>query len=199
MVYLAELYRNGGQEEKAIPLYRRAMELDPTQVTAPVGLGGILMERGQYAEAIRLWQDALAKNGGLELVRINMALAQWRSGDLHAAERSLAKAVELSPGFATPVELLQKLRDQMRQSPAMTIPYRRTDTTYQVVTGFPIGISHPSAAFLAAIASPIGLPDPSSATALTDFAPSMLRSVTVPVTGSMSVGEWPCPPRPSPV
>jgi hypothetical protein len=117
VVYLAELYRSLGQQEKAIPLYRRAMRLDPLQVTAPVGLGGILMERGQYAEAIRLWQDALAKNAGLELVRTNMALAQWRSGDRQAAERSLATAVELSPGFATPVELLQKLRDQMRQKP----------------------------------------------------------------------------------
>jgi hypothetical protein len=116
MVYLAELYRNGGQDEKAIPLYRRAMELDPSQVTAPVGLGGILMERGQDAEAIRLWQDALARNAGLELVRINMAMAQWRSGDLKAAERTLAKAMELSPGFATPAELLQKVRDQIRRS-----------------------------------------------------------------------------------
>jgi predicted CXXCH cytochrome family protein len=117
IVYLAELYRNLEQAEKAIPLYRRAMELDPMQVTAPVGLGGILMERGRYAEAIGLWQAALAKNAGLELVRINMALAQWRSGDLQAAERSLATAVELSPGFATPVELLQKLREQMRRKP----------------------------------------------------------------------------------
>jgi Tetratricopeptide repeat/Cytochrome c554 and c-prime len=117
IVYLAELYRNLEQQEKAIPLYRRALELDPMQVTAPVGLGGILMERGQYADAIRVWQDALAKNAGLELVRINMALAQWRTGDLQAAERSLATAVELSPGFETPAELLQKLREQMRQKP----------------------------------------------------------------------------------
>lgn len=117
IVYLAELYRNLGQPEKAIPLYRRAMQLDPMQVTAPVGLGGILMERGRYGEAIRLWQDALAKNAGLELVRTNMALAQWRSGDWQAAERSLATAVELSPGFATPADLLQKLREQIRQKP----------------------------------------------------------------------------------
>ncbi len=117
LVYLAELYRNSGQEAKAIPLYRRAMQLDPAQVTAPVGLGGILMERGAYAEAIALWQDALAKNAGLELVRVNMALAQWRMGDLQAAGRSLAKAVELSPGFATPRDLLQKLRAQMRPPP----------------------------------------------------------------------------------
>jgi hypothetical protein len=36
--------------------------------------------------------------------------------------------------------------------------------------------------------SPIGLPDPSSAAALTDLAPSMLRSFTVTVTGSIDVG-----------
>ena len=37
------------------------------------------------------------------------------------------------------------------------------------------------AVFLPVMASPIGLPDPSSATALTDWAPAMLRSVTAPV------------------
>lgn len=110
LVYLAELYRNGDQDEKAIPLYRRAMDLDPSQVTASVGLGGILMARGQDAQAIRLWQDALAKNAGLELVRINMAMAQWRSGDRDGALRTLDKAIELNPGFSTPVELLHKLQ-----------------------------------------------------------------------------------------
>ena len=115
LLYLAELFRNGDQEDKAIPLYRRAIDLDPSQVTASVGLGGILMERGQYGDAIRLWQDALAKNAGLELVRINMAVAQWRSGDLDTAEQTLNRAIELNPGFATPVDLLAKLREQMRQ------------------------------------------------------------------------------------
>jgi tetratricopeptide (TPR) repeat protein len=71
------------------------------------------MERGELAEAIELWQDALSKNGGLELVRINMAMAQWRSGHLPAAESSLLKAVSLNPGFATPVELLQQLRQRI--------------------------------------------------------------------------------------
>ena len=115
LLYLAELYRNGNRQDDAVPLYRRAMRLDPIQVTASVGLGGILMERGELAGAIELWQDALAKNGGLELVRINMAMAQWRSGDLPAAESSLVRAVSLNPGFATPVELLQRLRQEMRR------------------------------------------------------------------------------------
>lgn len=114
LLYLAELYRNGNWEESAIPLYQRAILLDPSQVTASVGLGAILMERGQFSQAVRLWEDALSKNGGLELVRINMALAQWRSGDLRAAETTLLKAVTLNPGFAAPVDLLGKLREQLR-------------------------------------------------------------------------------------
>ena len=114
LLYLAELYRAGDRYESAIPLYRRAIRLDPTQVTASVGLGAILMERGMLAEAIRLWEDALSKNGGLELTRINMAQAKWRSGDLRGAEADLVKAVALNPGFAVPVELLEKFREQIR-------------------------------------------------------------------------------------
>lgn len=110
LLYLAEIYRNSDQPDLAMPLYRRAIRLDPGQVTGSVGLGGVLMERGELAEAIRLWEDALTKNSGLELVRINLAMAQWRSGDRAAAEANLARAVEMNPGFAAPVELLKKLR-----------------------------------------------------------------------------------------
>jgi tetratricopeptide (TPR) repeat protein len=116
LLYLAELYRNRNQEDLAVPLYQRAIALDPSQVTAPVGLGGIMMQRGQYREAIRLWQDALSRNAGLELVRINMAIAQWRSGDLPAAESTLVRAVELNPGFAAPQELLRQLRQQLQRA-----------------------------------------------------------------------------------
>jgi tetratricopeptide (TPR) repeat protein len=40
LLYLAERYRNDDQEDQAGPLYQRAILLDPTQVTASVGLGG---------------------------------------------------------------------------------------------------------------------------------------------------------------
>jgi hypothetical protein len=109
LLYLAEVYRGRDEYDLAIPLYRKAIRLDPAQVTASVGLGGIMMERGELAEATRLWQDALAKNSGLELVRTNMAMAQWKSGDLDGARRSLEKAMEMNPGFAAPAELLERL------------------------------------------------------------------------------------------
>jgi hypothetical protein len=112
LLYLAELYRTGDQPDIAIPLYQHAMRIDPSQVTASVGLGGILMERSQFAEAIPLWEDALAKNSGLELVRSNLAMAYWRTGDLVSAERHLVKAVSLSPAFAPASDLLKKLRQR---------------------------------------------------------------------------------------
>jgi Flp pilus assembly protein TadD len=110
LVYLAEIYRNTEKPDLAIPLYERAMRLDPSQLTASVGLGGIQMERRQFADAIRLWEDALTKDAGLVLVRTNLAMAYWQTGDYKSAERHLAKAVELAPGLAAPAELLGKLR-----------------------------------------------------------------------------------------
>jgi hypothetical protein len=109
LLYLAEIYRGRDEYALAIPLYRRAIRLDQAQVTASVGLGGIMMERGELVEAMQLWQDALAKNSGLELVRTNMAMAQWKSGDLDGARRSLEKAVEMNPGFEVPLQLLGRL------------------------------------------------------------------------------------------
>jgi Flp pilus assembly protein TadD len=109
LLYLAEIYRNTGKPDQAIPLYERAIGLDPAQLTASVGLGGILMERTQVAGAIRLWEDALAKDAGLVLVRTNLAMAYWQTGDLVNAERHLRKAVDLAPGLAAPADLLKKL------------------------------------------------------------------------------------------
>jgi hypothetical protein len=111
LLYLAEIYRNTGQEDRAIPLYRRAMRLDPAQVTASAGLGGILFERGDDREAIRLWQDALSKNSGLVMVATNLAMAQWRSGELGPAEATLRKVIDLSPGFQPARDLLKRLQE----------------------------------------------------------------------------------------
>jgi hypothetical protein len=111
LLYLAEIYRNTGQENRAIPLYRRAMRLDPAQVTASAGLGGILFQRGDDREAIQLWQDALSKNSGLVMVATNLAMAQWRSGELGQAEATLRKVIDLSPGFQPARDLLKRLQE----------------------------------------------------------------------------------------
>jgi len=110
LMFLAERYRADDKNDLARPLYQRAITLDPSQVTASVGLGGIMMERGDYAEAIRLWTDALSKNSGLELVRLNFAVALMRTGQRAAAIAMLEKANALNPAFAPARQLLQQLR-----------------------------------------------------------------------------------------
>ncbi len=54
-----------------------------------------------------------------------------------------------------------------------------------------MGSFHPSAVFMAWISAPMGFPEPSKGAALTMVAPSILRRVTSPVTGSISEGELP--------
>jgi Tfp pilus assembly protein PilF len=109
LLFLAERYRNDGKNDLARPLYERAIRLDPGQVTASVGLGGIMMEHGDYAEAIRLWTDALSKSSGLELVRLNLAVALLRTGQRAAASSMLEKAVSLNPAFAPARQLLEQM------------------------------------------------------------------------------------------
>jgi tetratricopeptide repeat protein/cytochrome c554/c'-like protein len=110
LVNLAFLYDQSGREEKAIPLYREALRVDPEQVIAAVNLGSSLAKRGRTNEAISLWRQALERSPGLETVRMNLASAQLRIGDLTGAEASLAKLLELNPGATVALDLLNRMR-----------------------------------------------------------------------------------------
>ncbi len=110
LVYLAEIYRNRNQGDRAGLLYERALRLDASQLQALVGLGAIRMSHGRTGEAIRLWSDALSRNPGLDLTRTNLAMAQWRAGNREAAFATLRKGIELSPGFRPARELFERLQ-----------------------------------------------------------------------------------------
>lgn len=109
LLYLAEIYRNSGLDDLALPLYRRAALLDPSQLTASTGMGAIYFQRSDLAKAVIHWQAALRKNPGLVLVATNLAMAQWRQGNRPAAEATLRGVLELSPGFKPAADLLRQL------------------------------------------------------------------------------------------
>ncbi|MGH7487587.1 MAG: tetratricopeptide repeat protein, partial [bacterium] len=79
-------------------------------VTAAVNLGSLWMQRGRASEAMRLWEDALSRNPGLTTARINLAVAQYRSGQTAAAEASLQKALDYDPDQPTARQLLSAIR-----------------------------------------------------------------------------------------
>jgi len=110
LLYLAELYKNRGDEKSAIPLYEEAMRLDPDQVGASVALGAIQADRGQWREAIRLFNDALSKNPALPGVRTALAMALLQIGEREAARAALEKVLEFDPAYAPAHQLLQQLR-----------------------------------------------------------------------------------------
>lgn len=109
LLHLAELYKNRGDEESAIPLYEEAMRLDPAQVAASVALGAIQADRGQWKEAIRLFNDALSKNPALPGVRSALAMALLQVGEREAARAALEKALEFDPAYTPAYLLLQQL------------------------------------------------------------------------------------------
>lgn len=109
LLYLADLYNRSSLRERAIPLYERAIRIDPSQLTGSVSLGAIRMEQGNLDEAIRLWRDALRKNPGLVLVRFNLAVALTRKKDRAGAIEVLQALLRFDPGFLPARSALKEL------------------------------------------------------------------------------------------
>ena len=77
---LGELGRPAGAEQA----YRRALKLDPQQITSLVNLGWILHDRGHLAEAIDCYRDALVA-GPHSVAQFNLGLAYVGLGDVAKA------------------------------------------------------------------------------------------------------------------
>jgi len=108
-----------GDKNRALEGYRLSNSLDPALVEAAVNLGAKLAEKGHHAEAIGLWKKALEQNGGLETVRINLAIAYLRTGDYSLARTLLHKALDDNPDLLPARRLLdnQRLKDFGRPEP----------------------------------------------------------------------------------
>jgi hypothetical protein len=107
---LAYLYESAGDLPKAVPLYEKALKLDPSQVAAAVNLGNARIKRNQAQEAIALWQHALSLSPGLETVRLSLAVAQYRTGDIAAGDQSLRALLDLNPGATAARRLLHEMQ-----------------------------------------------------------------------------------------
>jgi predicted Zn-dependent protease len=91
-------------------MFRKLRQLDGDDLSASVALGAYAMEQGDYAEAIRLWDEALGKNPALLLVRMNLAVALLRTGHPEDARATLQNALEFNPDFPAARELLNQIR-----------------------------------------------------------------------------------------
>ncbi|MBI2687986.1 MAG: tetratricopeptide repeat protein [Acidobacteria bacterium] len=106
---LAQYHERRDQDDKAAVLYTQILQLDPTNTMAAVNLGTYKIRRGLTKEAIALWLRALAKNPALIGARMNLAVAQYQSGDAAAARASLKSVLDYEPEHPAAKRMLEQL------------------------------------------------------------------------------------------
>ena len=75
-----------------------------------MNLGAYQMEQGNYAEAIRLFKEALRISPALVLVRLNLVVALERTGKIDEARTVLNKALEFNPSSVEARQMLHRLK-----------------------------------------------------------------------------------------
>lgn len=106
---LAQLYDRMGREGQACELYARIVAADATQNAAAVNLGICLAKEGKLEESMRLWKSALQRSPVLESARLNLAVAQYRNGDVAAARASLTEGLKFNPVSTKALQLLREM------------------------------------------------------------------------------------------
>lgn len=93
------IYQALGDDRLAEDSYRRALELKPGDADAMHNFGWFLCQKQRMPEAMAQFQRAIATPRYPGLARSLMAqgVCEARTGDLAAAERSLARSYELDP------------------------------------------------------------------------------------------------------
>jgi tetratricopeptide (TPR) repeat protein len=99
------------QNEEAAQAFARAAELDSEFAAPLVYLGMTYVEKGQYEEAVKLYERALAINGDLGIVEhlIANALTREFNSDSAKIEARLLRAIRSDPSFAPARLSLAKL------------------------------------------------------------------------------------------
>lgn len=96
-VQQADEARKSGAFDEAVPLYGRALQLNPDGVEAKVGLGQSFLSLGAGDEAAAQFRDVLAKHGGDIAARRGLASALLSMGQASLAIGHLTTILEADP------------------------------------------------------------------------------------------------------
>jgi tetratricopeptide (TPR) repeat protein len=92
------LVRTQSREREAEPLLRRALELDPKNLTAAVALAELRARAGDAAESVTLWRRAAELKPDDASLWVSLARAEAGAKDGAAALKSFGRALEVEPG-----------------------------------------------------------------------------------------------------
>jgi tetratricopeptide (TPR) repeat protein len=91
------LVRTQGREREAEPLLRRALELDPKNLTAAVALAELRARAGDAAESVTLWRRATGLKPEDASLWVSQARAEVGAKESAAAAKSFGRAIEVEP------------------------------------------------------------------------------------------------------
>ena len=89
----ADEARKAGDFDSAIPLYGRALQINPDGVDAKVGLGQVYLSLGAPDEAAAMFREVLDKKSGNQMARRGLALALISMGQTMLAQQQLEAAL----------------------------------------------------------------------------------------------------------
>ncbi len=89
-----------GDDEQAMGLYQKAIDLNPGYAPAQYNLADGLLQKGQVDQAIALFQKALEINPSLSRAHDNLGNALLQKGLVDEAITQYRKAIELKPLYA---------------------------------------------------------------------------------------------------
>lgn len=98
-----------GRHHEALPVLRRALELQPQRASVWNSAGEALGNLGQITEAVDAFANAVRWRPEFAHAHYNLGLALRAAGQQEAALRALRHAVELSPDAAEPLQALGHL------------------------------------------------------------------------------------------
>ncbi|RLI91853.1 MAG: hypothetical protein DRO89_03190, partial [Candidatus Altiarchaeales archaeon] len=113
---LGRAYQKGGNCKDAINSYRMAIQLNPENYRAYIGLGDILYELGDVNGAIRSFRKAIKLNPREAKFYIALSRALKEIGDLDGAINAYNRAIELNPEINGNGKLRRELERDVKNS-----------------------------------------------------------------------------------
>jgi choline-sulfatase len=112
----ALLELDDAKPEKATPLLRQVLAVQPTIYLAQYGMGFALVQQGQYAEAIGYLHKAIELQPDSAFAHYAMGLSLMKTGDFKASAVHLEIASERLPAFSALHSLLAEVYEHLGRS-----------------------------------------------------------------------------------
>jgi tetratricopeptide (TPR) repeat protein len=128
LVDAANALRAQGRPAESVPLYRRALQVDPRSAEAHNNLGNACLELARPAEAADCYRRALAVKAADAEIHCNLANALWQLGQRPEALAASERAIALDPQLSMAHNILGLLRAAAGQREQAVASYRQALT-----------------------------------------------------------------------